>query len=800
MKKLKTLLKLAGGLLLLASFSLYFYLNSFLARRSGEIKLEGLKESVSVYYDEYAIPHIEAQSEEDAFYAFGYVHAQDRLFQMEMLRRLAKGELSSFLGKDLVPIDTFFRTLGIKATAKKVVEQMDFSKPQFKALKSYLRGINKFMKEDKTIEYKILGIPKEPFTPVDTIAISGYMSFSFAQGFRVSPVLHTLKSKFPKAYYKDFVQDLSQDSSSFYQKEILTNLNPQEIIRKHISEEILDPLTNFLPGVPIFFGSNAWVVSGKKTKSGLPILANDPHIGYAVPSVWYETHIKAPGLELYGHYIAGIPFAPIGHTPDKAWGMTMFQNDDMLFYKEKTNPKNPKEVFHKGKWHPLKEKKEIIQVKGEDPITITIAETPRGPVINQLVETYKDIKEPISLWWSFQSTENDMATAFYKIAHKTNFKEIPKILETVKAPSLNFLYADTEGNIAWWPLAKIPILKKEVLTKEFLDPSNPDHQISGYIPFDEKPHLVNPENGIIVSANSDPLHISDTKHHIPGYFCHKQRLFRIKELLSQKNDWTIEEMKKVQLDDLDKVKSALIQKLSKSFGENLDPISKEAWGILKNWPGTHGNKEVGPTIYYTFLSHTMSFLLEEKLTAKMFKDFYNTHHLYTFLENIFEKEDSIWWHENKKFQTQSSILRKIWKKTLDTLSDFSGKDPKKWTWEKAHTLEQVHVIGRKKPFNLIFNIGPYGIAGGYEVANNQKFDLSHKLPFKVRAGPSTRRLVDMKNPKSSLGINPTGQSGYFWDEHYRDQSKLHREGKYREQLMDFEKTKKESTQILILKK
>ena len=252
-------------------------------------------------------------------------------------------------------------------------------------------------------------------------------------------------------------------------------------------------------------------------------------------------------------------------------------------------------------------------------------------------------------------------------------------------------------------------------------------------------------------------------------------------------------MKKVQLDDFDKVSKVLIEKLSKSlnFQKAKDIISQEAWNILKSWKGTHEKKEVGPTIYYTFLSHTVSFLLEEKLSPKMFKDFYNTHHLYTFLENILEKENSIWWHENKKGQTQSSILNKIWNKTLISLGDFAGKDPKKWIWEKAHTLEQIHIIGRKKPFNLIFNIGPHGIGGGYEVVDNQKFDLSHKLPFKVRAGPSTRRLIDMNTPRKSLGINPTGQSGYFWDKHYRDQSILHREGKYREQIMDLEKTKKD---------
>lgn len=787
MKKLRRFAYLTLTLLTLSGLVLYLCLKSFTIKRSGTVFAKNLKEETSIYYDTYGIPHIEAAHEEDAFYALGYTHAADRLFQMELLRRVAKGELSEILGDRLLKTDLFFRTLSLREISKKVVARMDFNKPQFKALKSYTDGINRFMEEAKTIEFKILGIKPKPFTPEDTIAISGYMALSFSQAFKVDPLLHHLKTKIGYEYYKDFSLNLEP---KLQEKENISYAFVQST--RELLMGLPSPLNSMLPGVPTFIGSNAWVVSGKLTESGYPLLANDPHIGFASPSVWYEAHMKAPNFELYGHYIAGLPFAPIGHTPKKAWGATMFQNDDIFFYKEKTNPKNSNQIERDGKWIELEERKEVIKVKGEKDHIHLVKTSPHGPIINSIAEGYKDIKEPISMWWAFAFEENDMSTAFYKLSHETKFEDIPEILDTVYAPGLNLLYADKEGHIAWWPTAKIPKLPPFFNTKAFIDGSNSENDIKEFLSRTEKPNKTDPESGFLVSANNDPSLTQKVAYQVPGYYCHDQRYQRIKDLLKDGgDDFTVEDMKKIQLDDKENVRQDLIQKLVSvldkphEISSSEDKLSKKTLELLRSWDGTHGLQEVGPTVYYTFLSHLVHHFFHDKVSEDMYHSLLLTYHLYNFLESIIHKENSIWWHENKNI-SQASVLAATWKETLKALSEFIGADPTLWYWEKAHIIEHVHAIGRKKPFHLIFNVGPRGASGGYEVVNNQKFPLRKELPFKVRSGPSTRRVIDLKDTRHSWGISPTGQSGYFFDKHYKDQFELYLQGGYRPQIMDLD--------------
>lgn len=803
MKKLKIALGFLIALVLVACFGLYFYLNSWLPKRSQAFTSPEVSKTVTVHYDSYGIPHIEAETEEEAFFALGYAHAQDRLFQMELLRRLSKGELSSILGKDFVKVDKFFRTLSIKKVSKRVVSKIDHSKPQFKILKSYLAGINRYMDQGGSFEHKMLGIPLIPFTMDDTIAISGYMSLSFSQAFKLDPVIHLIKTQFPKVYYKDFVQGLNHDVNAKYQNTVAAS-NPQSLFKKSFSDNVLNPLQDHLPGIPLFIGSNAWVISGSRTKSGLPILANDPHIAFAAPAVWYEAHIKTKEIELYGHYIAGIPFAPIGHTPNKAWGMTMLQNDDMFFYKEKLNPKNENQIFHKGEWKNLKYREEIIKIKGEKAISFSIAETPHGPIINEIVPAFNKVKKPVSLWWAFLNPKNDLVSAFYGFTHEKDFKKLPDHLKSVYAPGLNLLYADNKNNIAWWPLAQIPKLPKGFKTKELNNGSKKRNEIKSFIPFHEKPHLVNPEEGFIVSANSDPLHIAQSKHRIPGYFCNKQRYMRIKSLIEKRKEpWTLEAMKQIQQDDMDLVHEKFKAKLFSSLKsvpikQEYREISKKTSALFDSWKGTHKAEEIGPSLYYAFLSEIVSYLFARKIPEKMFEPFIATHHLFNFLEIIINKPGSIWWHNGDKAKTQAHVLVALWERSLKKLSDYLGSNPEKWHWGKIHIFEPVHAIGRKKPFNHIFNIGPKGADGGYEVINNLRFNLVQTLPFKIRSGPSTRRLVDLSDTSFSLGISPTGQSGYFWDKHYKDQFELYTKGAYRKQIMNMDFVKKNYKEKIVI--
>ncbi len=796
MKKIRRISYILGGLVLLSGVLLYLYLESFVIKRSGTLFVEHLNADTTIYYDNYGIPHIEARHETDAFYALGYAHAGDRLFQMELLRRVAKGELSEILGDKLLKVDIFFRTLGLKEISKNVVAQMDFSKPEFKALKSYILGINRFMEENKTIEFKILNITPKPFTPEDTIAISGYMALSFSQAFKVDPLLYHIKNNIGYDYYKDFSLNLEpklQEKEEEKSYAFLQSTNK-------LLNSLPSPLSSFLPGIPTFIGSNAWVISGKLTKSGYPLLANDPHIGFASPSVWYEAHIKTPDLELYGHYIAGIPFAPIGHTPKKAWGITMLQNDDIFFYKEKVNPNNPNQIKRDGSWVELKERREIIKVKGKADQTLTVKVSPHGPIINNITEGYKDEKSPISMWWAFSLKENNIAKAFYTLSHETKFEEIPDALESIYAPGLNILYADKEGHIAWWPTAKIPKLPPDFNTKAFIDGSKSENDIRQFLSQKEKPHKIDPENGYLVSANNDPKLTGESDYQLPGYYCHDQRFRRIQNLISLHNgNLTAEDMKKIQLDDEEQIKTELIEKLSEILEkEEQEDLSKKSLNYLKTWRGTHSLEDIGPTIYYSFLSHLVHYFFHDKLSKDMYDSLLLTYHLSNFLESIIQKSDSVWWHNHKTDKSQESVLKETWKSTLVSLVSFIGNDPSHWHWKKAHTLEQVHAIGNKKPLNLIFNIGPRGISGGYEVVNNQKFPLTKELPFKIRSGPSTRRIIDLEDTRHSFGINPTGQSGYFFDKHYKDQFELYLHDGYRPQIMDFDFIKKQNYQKLVL--
>ncbi|MCP4131260.1 MAG: penicillin acylase family protein, partial [bacterium] len=338
-------LRVIALLLVLIVIGITLFLYQTLPQRDGELNIPGLKEKVEVIYDAWGVPHIYASNEEDAYRALGYVHAQDRLFQMEMTRRLAKGELAEVLGKKLLKTDKFFRTLWIKGFAKEYVKTIPGDNKALVLSKIYLEGVNHFLETGPTpIEFHLIGIPKKPFTLEDSFAIGGYISYSFASAFKTDPLLSYIKETYGAAYLKDLGYYSAKETipgagmhAGNYETLADLGLLAVEI------EETTSP-------IGMFEGSNAWVISGSKTKSGKPILASDPHVKFSIPSVWYEAHVWAPGFELYGHYLAGVPMAMLGHNRHMGWGITMFKNDDINFFTEKVNPENPGEVWQNGKW------------------------------------------------------------------------------------------------------------------------------------------------------------------------------------------------------------------------------------------------------------------------------------------------------------------------------------------------------------------------------------------------------------------------------------------------------------------
>jgi penicillin amidase len=445
-RTLKIIALLLTVLLVATGAAAAWYIHTKQPQRSGSLTLAQLGAPVSVRYDERGVPHIRAKNEADLYRALGYVHAQDRLFQMEIVRRLAQGELAEVLGPKLADLDRLFRTLGIRAHAQAYAAKMDLQSPAAKVLAAYLDGINQYQASHPVpMEFDLLGIPKRPFTVQDTVAVSGYLAYSFAAAFRTEPALTFVRDKLGADYLRVF--DLDWHAEGVVMPGTTTAMNTRDWHQldqlAQLSHQALEAA-----GLPQFEGSNAWALSGSRTASGKPLLAGDPHIGFSAPSVWYEAHLSAPGFELYGHHQALDPTALLGHNQKFGWTLTMFQNDDIDLIAEKTNPDNPNQIWYHGQWVDLQSREETILVKGAAPIKLTLRRSPHGPIIT---DAFKDSlgTTPVAMWWAFLETENPILDAFYELNRADTLEKARAAAGKIHAPGLNVVWANAAGDIGW---------------------------------------------------------------------------------------------------------------------------------------------------------------------------------------------------------------------------------------------------------------------------------------------------------------------------------------------------------------
>jgi Protein related to penicillin acylase len=375
---MKRSLTLLAVVVAVAAGAGYWYVHGKLPQREGEVAMAGLQAPVSVRYDARGVPHLQAQSEADLYRALGYVHAQDRLFQMEIMRRLARGELAEVLGDKLLPTDTLFRSLRIREQAALMAQRQDHQSPAWQALQAYLEGVNAWQaSHPKPMEFDLIGITPRPFTAEDTLSIAGYLAYSFAAAFRTEPALTYIRDQLGPQYLKIFDLDW-QPQGALGTPLAAADWQSLEAVARASHEALVEA------GIPQFEGSNAWAVSGSRTRSGKPLLAGDPHISFAVPAVWYEAELSAPGFNLYGYFQALNPFAMLGHNRDFGWSLTMLQNDDVDLIAEKTNPANADQVMVDGQWRTLEKTEQQIAVKGEQPVTISLRRSPHGPIVNEV--------------------------------------------------------------------------------------------------------------------------------------------------------------------------------------------------------------------------------------------------------------------------------------------------------------------------------------------------------------------------------------------------------------------------------
>ncbi len=741
-----------------------WYIHTKQPVRSGEIGLQNLKAPVSVAYDERGVPHIRAENEHDLYRALGYVHAQDRLFQMEMVRRLANGELSEILGPKLMDADRLFRTLGLRNFAQNYAAKMDMNTPANQALLAYLDGINQFQASHPApLEFDLLGIPKRDFTPKDTIAVSGYLAYSFAAAFKTEPVMTFIRDKLGPEYLKAFDVD-------WHPQGVVGNVALQtqdwsaltQLARA--SDEALQAA-----GVAPFEGSNAWAISGRNTVSGKPLLAGDPHIAYSAPSVWYEAHLSAPGFELYGHHQALNPMALLGHNTQFGWSLTMFQNDDIDLIAEKVNPENPNQVWYHNQWVTLETRSETIAVKGAPAVTLTLRKSPHGPIVTDAFKTPL-ASTPIAMWWAFLETENPLLQAFYELNRADTRAKARTAAEKIHAPGLNIVWASTSGDIAWWAAGKLPIRPPGVNPTFILDASKGEAEKLGYYNFAFNPQEENPARGYIVSANHQPKPSSGVP--VPGYYNLADRAERLDlQLRNPDRQWDTAAAQALQLDIGTAYGPRMLRDLIPILkAVTTDPYEKAFLEPLEQWDGNYATGSIAPLLFNQLLYEIAKGAMADELGEEQFANLLKTRALDTALPRLAADAKSPWWDDIRTTAPESRFetLRIAWVNTLRHLESLYGKDLTQWNWGKAHTLTQNHPLGAQKPLDRIFNVGPFSVSGGREIPNNLSYSIG-PAPWAVTAGPSTRRVIDFANPGAAQGINPLGQSGVWWDAHYDDQ-------------------------------
>ena len=433
MKILKRAIFIFGGILLSIGIAIFLYLWYLFPQYDGVLKLEGVKNNVEVVFDEYGIPHIYGKSEEDIFFALGYVQAQERLWQMELIRRVSVGRLAEILGKDLLSTDKFFRTLGLNIYAKKSAETLSQNPESavFKNTQAYIAGINSFQEKGPTpLEFTLLGIKKTPFVLEDVYSVLGYMSFDFSTATETDPLMTFIYQKWGKEYTKDIPMAMPENTE--WIKNYSTKDSMKSVFMNHIEK-----ISSSLP-IPSFKGSSSWVIGGKKTKSGKVILANDPHIGFGQPCTWYEAYLECPSFQIYGYFLSGFPFPLIGHNKNTAIGLTMLENDDMDFFSETIHPEDSLTYLFKNEWLPITQRYETIQIKDEKPETIQIKSTHHGPIVTSF---FKDITNyPISFWWTYTHLPNKILEATYGLSYVKNLDDLEKNAEMIHAAGLNITY------------------------------------------------------------------------------------------------------------------------------------------------------------------------------------------------------------------------------------------------------------------------------------------------------------------------------------------------------------------------
>ena len=718
------------------------------------LALPGLQAPVTVRYDDHRVPHIFAQNDHDLYYAQGYLTARDRLWQLDFIAHVAGGRLSEIVGPARLETDRFFRRMGLGFGAEKSLAAAMAEPTTRLVLNSYTDGINEYIRRltpaTLPFEYKLLDYAPEPWEPIKSVLILKYMAFDLtgkSDDLRMSNALAT--------YGPAVMRDLFPDYPTRESPVIPLGTPPG-----------FQPLP--VPAVPPQFraaeaaevppydankelGSNNFAVSGARSATGFPLLANDPHLQLNLPSIWYQVQLHAPGVNTYGVSIPGAPFTIIGFNEQAAWGVTNTYADVLDWYEVEFRDARKLEYRHGGRWRPVRRRVERIRVRGLPDRLDTVLYTHHGPVVYERAEKVFLAQTPTghALRWTAHDAANEFLT-FYRLNRARNYADYTAALATYGTPAQNFIYADASQDIAIWPNGRFPLKWREQ-GKYLLDGRDPAHDWQGWVPAAQNPHVRNPARGFVSSANQFSARPSDYPYYLNWDYASSERARRINQRLSEMGPATPDSLRRLQNDNLGLNAQLMLPRLlalaTADGALPADSPDGQALAALRRWNYRYEADAVQPAIFELWYNDLVGRIWDDEFSKRA-----------TGLEmrypprdrtnNLILNEPDSPWIDNRRTPDARETLPQLARQSLrfatDSLTRKFGSLGPEWRWANQKSTDILHLLQIPGFGHLDVDCG-----GGAGIVNATT----------ERTGPSWRMVVALGPRVRAYGVYPGGQSG-----------------------------------------
>ena len=797
---------------------------------TGEVVLDGLRSDVTIERDEYGIPQVYAEDERDLFFGQGYVHAQDRFFEMDFRRHVTGGRLAELVGEGAVETDAFVRTLGWRRVAEEEYRALDDATRRL--LQAYARGVNAYLDDksgsDLSLEYTILSLTgpdyrPEPWDPVDSMAWIKAMSWDLRSnmGEEIARVqaARTLSVDRVEELYPDapgghatIVGDQGEVEDGELRQGGPSAAAVQRAVASVSSAQDAAEAVPALLGIGEGIGSNSWVVDGSRTASGKPLLANDPHLAPSLPGIWYQVGLHCREVtrtcpyDVAGFSFSGLPGVVVGHNRRVAWGVTTMYADVTDLYLEKVDGDT---YEYRGRREQVRTRRETIEVAGGRDRTITVRSTRHGPIVSDLDADIAAVGEgtvpkvprdeyEVALRWTALDPRPTIKAVF-ALGRAQDWDEFRAAAELFTVPSQNLVYADVDGNIGYQSPGAIPVRAEGDDGRWPVPGWNGKHEWTGYLPFDELPSVLNPEDGMVVTANNrvggdqyGNLLGADTA---AGY-----RSERIRDLLtSAEGALDVGDMARIQNDTYNANARRLVPMLLDI--ELSEAFHRGGQDTLRGWD-LHQQASSSAAAYFSVTwRNLLELTFHDELPREVWPD--GGERWFNVVDRLLDDEDDPWWDDVTTpgvTETRDDVLAEAMRLATEELTRRQARDPDEWSWGRLHRLDLVNPTLGESGVGLvegIFNRGPWELGGGSGIVDATGWDAAEG--YEVTAVPSMRMVVDLSDLDRSRWIQLTGASGHAYHRNYTDQTELWARGETLPWAFSRDAVRDRATQTLVLR-